>query len=526
MKRWSLFILAVLMILAFTPGEVAAQRRKKKRKADTSWKKEFKKKYADYDTNRRREAIEEFLAPEDKDKFEMILQKVLKDPDWFVRKLGQERIGQVESEERLEEAVEALKKEKDFKIREGIIVGLGLRGDPAYIQVIAEALQDDKTHVRVSAARALGMIEDKGTIEPLLEAMKEKDQKYRVFLAIRTSLENLTGRYLGNAPQDWRNWWEGHKENFELGEEADEEEIEKAEEAGHKLKDEQKTVAGVRLNFKVKGLGAPLIVLPEFSFNGNYMEEYLTPLADTVRIYFCDLPTFSAYEDLKRGQGDYVVYPVDQLCKAFKAWMDENKQKRIGILADQQSCWIAMRFATLYPQHLSQMILMSPTSGKDAGLKATERCVTDGQKRNNPDLEHHAQSHILRGGNPVYQVSGHEERQKFLRMHFTLWWGGQFDSSIGVRYGNIHRQMNDIGAPGTIFSDFELGKEKKASVPTLIIWGRRTPRFSPQDMKKIQKFYRNSTSHVFQKTAHLPFIEEHEEFIKLVRSFIKKSRKG
>ena len=264
-------------------------------------------------------------------------------------------------------------------------------------------------------------------------------------------------------------------------------------------------------------------------YTGKYMEEYISPLADTARIYFCDLPPMSAYENLKRDAGDRIRYPVDQLCKAFAAWLVENKQKKVGIIADQQSCWVAMRFASLYPQHLSQMILLSPVSSSKAAVTATKREITYARKIKDADLEHHGQYHMFdsQTGEAHYTVKDEEERKKFNRLHFTLWWGGQFDTSIGLIGGGLRKDvLGGVQAGGVSFAGFDLSKEKKASVPTLIVWGKRTRRYSPQDCKLIKKFYRNSRLEIFEKTAHVPFIEEHEKFIKIVRSFIKSSRKG
>ncbi|MCZ6689036.1 MAG: HEAT repeat domain-containing protein [Planctomycetota bacterium] len=531
MKRWALPILAVLLI----PGIVHAdptntQKKRKKKSSESDWYQKFRKDFTDYDTDIRMKAARA-LDAEDPKQFEQILKRVLKDPDWYVRRAGQTHIAKVSSEARFEEALEALEKDKSLQVREGIIVALGIKKDPAYIPLLVNALEKDKTHVRISAARALGRIEDKACIEALITTMENEDLKYRVFLAVRQGLERLTGKYLGAAAVDWRNWWEGHKENYDFEEEIDEEEIRRAEEAGHKLKDEQKTVAGVRLDFRVKGMGAPLVVLPEYGFTGKYMEDYLDPLAKTARIYFCNLPPLSNFEKLERDKNDWITYPVDQLCDAFAKWMKDNGQRKIGILADQQSCWVAMRFASKYPRHVAQMILLSPNSGVGALNKQTQQVIDDAKRRKNPDLQHHAQFHQFnqQTGEKVYTPKDDEERRKFEpRLHFTLWWAGQFDTSIGllINQGLRKDTRGGVQAAGVAFVNFEMTSQNRVSVPTLILWGKRTPRYQKGDVRKIQKFYRNSKVHIFEKSANVPFIEENEAFISVVRSFIKSSRKG
>jgi pimeloyl-ACP methyl ester carboxylesterase len=515
MKR---YLLPVLVMFTFL-GVVHAD----------DWKKTFRKDMADYDHDVRVAALQGLDTSESK-QFDALVEKGLKDLDWWVRLNAQKLIAKIDDEKQWKDLIEMAEEDKDFPIREGIVAAMGMRGERSHVPHVVKALQDEKVHVREAAARSLARFkvdpEGKDCIEALIQTLENEDEKYRVKLVVVSSLETLTDKILGNDPRDWRNWWEVRKDQFsfeEPEEEEDEAELEKAKEAGHKAKDEEKTVAGVRLKFRVKGAGAPVVVIPTYGYNGSYMEPFLDPLTKHVRVYYCDLPPASSYENLKRSHGNRIHYPVDQLCDAFKKWLQEAGQQKIGLMADQRSCWVAMRFATKYPQHLSYMILLSPVSGVKAQLKGIERVIADAQKKKNLDLEHHAQSHLVdQDGNVNYQIKDREEFEKFeKRIHFTEWWYRQYDSTIEYMRHGIETPPDQ----GVLFTGFEMGKEKRALVPTLIIWGKKTPRYSKQDANEIRKFYRNSELVVFDNSAKMTFVEEHEKFIGLVKSFIKKRGK-
>ena len=68
---------------------------------------------------------------------------------------------------------------------------------------------------------------------------------------------------------------------------------------------------------------------------------------------------------------------------------------------------------------------------------------------------------------------------------------------------------------------FDLNPElPKFSFPTLVITGRYDFNVSPAVAWKIHKAIPGSRFKVFEKSGHLPYYEEREEFVRVLREFL------
>ena len=79
---------------------------------------------------------------------------------------------------------------------------------------IIDALKDKVILVRAKAAYILGRIKDIRAIEPLIDALGDKD--YEVRKNAEEALKNIVGP-IDVAPQRWRIWWEKNKETYLKG---------------------------------------------------------------------------------------------------------------------------------------------------------------------------------------------------------------------------------------------------------------------------------------------------------------------
>jgi len=95
-----------------------------------------------------------------------------------VRKNAAEALGKIKDPRAVEPLIEALK-DKDFRVRWNAAEALGEIGDPKAVKPLIAALKDKDSTVRLYAAEALGKIKDPRAVEPLITALKDEYSEVR-----------------------------------------------------------------------------------------------------------------------------------------------------------------------------------------------------------------------------------------------------------------------------------------------------------------------------------------------------------
>jgi len=119
-----------------------------------------------------------------------------------------------EGKDRIEVLVEALKDENS-SVRESAAEALGELKDPRAVEPLIEALKDKEPAVQGSAAKALGKLKDPRAVEPLIEALKDKEPE--VPPNADYALREITGQDFGIDPENWQKWWGENKGRFIKG---------------------------------------------------------------------------------------------------------------------------------------------------------------------------------------------------------------------------------------------------------------------------------------------------------------------
>ena len=86
----------------------------------------------------------------------------------------------------------------------------------------------------------------------------------------------------------------------------------------------------------------------------------------------------------------------------------------------------------------------------------------------------------------------------------------------GAEYRRLQRPLGTVVIP-----EFELKKTRPVRIPTLVVHGDHSVRTSLPDAQAVAKHFGGSVAR-FAKSARVPFIEEHDKFVKLARKFLKK----
>lgn len=109
----------------------------------------------------------------------------------------------------------------DYRMRIILIeICTNISGEEA-TRAIGSCLDDRQEKVAVTAARSLGQRGSLEAIEPLIEQMeklaKKKQSGSRLYSDIRGALEQITGQKDLQEAQDWRNWYNAHKDKIVPG---------------------------------------------------------------------------------------------------------------------------------------------------------------------------------------------------------------------------------------------------------------------------------------------------------------------
>ncbi|NYZ78316.1 HEAT repeat domain-containing protein [Candidatus Micrarchaeota archaeon] len=136
-----------------------------------------------------------------------LIQTLLKDGQWQVREAAARVLGKIKHESAVEPLAEALKDE-DWRVKEAATRALGQMGEPA-LPYLIQTLKHKNRDVRSSAAIALGEIKRESAVEPLAEALKDKDEWVRK-TAVR-ALEKIGGALEKKREQEEKLTPEGEK---------------------------------------------------------------------------------------------------------------------------------------------------------------------------------------------------------------------------------------------------------------------------------------------------------------------------
>jgi pimeloyl-ACP methyl ester carboxylesterase len=282
-------------------------------------------------------------------------------------------------------------------------------------------------------------------------------------------------------------------------------------------------------------------VLPDYGFEKEYLETYLRNLETTSKIIYMNLPGASDFKDpvLTPDAGmPSPTYPLSRLVKTFETLREELvaegklEKGRVAILAHGISGWIAMRYASEYPQSVKCLILVSTYSSGAAFGKGLETVEKNGSTGGDIEEEHWAQSCMWTGAAFKYQATNEQEMRALQRRSFTLYFANPRGYEIEDLYWplvkksaagmgeaevpKINRLMGSVMIP----MDFNVGKEKKTGVPALVLVGANSRMTSIDDSKEIAKFYGGALE-VFKESSQMPFIEENKHFVSIVRKVLR-----
>jgi len=278
-------------------------------------------------------------------------------------------------------------------------------------------------------------------------------------------------------------------------------------------------VNGVDLFFDVEGSSlmpeGPTMIeqQPCFILHGgpgmdhSYFRPWLSPLTDKLQLIYVD----------HRGNGRSQRLPNEQYTIEHMA--DDLEQLRLYlglerpiVLGNSFGGMLAQVYATRYPESYSRLVLVSTTPSYDFFAEATaiaEERATDEQKRVMPSLFE---------GKVRTEAEYHQWWEVMLPLYFYRYDSVVGAAMLGRTVGNpeVARYMFDQVIP-----HYDVRPQLGAiTAPTLVISGRHDWITPPTQGEEIHRLISHSENVVFEKSGHMPFIEEQDDFLAVVRRFL------
>ena len=136
----------------------------------------------------------------------------LADRDWSARHRAYELLGHTPVDWALDVLVEAAAREPDPRALVAALDGIGGREAAKAVPPLVARLADARWSVRAAAVAALERTPSKETIDALVAWMAQ--EQGRLLDDCARALRTLTGADIGSNPEMWRNWWEGHRDQW------------------------------------------------------------------------------------------------------------------------------------------------------------------------------------------------------------------------------------------------------------------------------------------------------------------------
>jgi proline iminopeptidase len=282
------------------------------------------------------------------------------------------------------------------------------------------------------------------------------------------------------------------------------------------------TVNGKRLWYRTEGQGPPLLLVPGGpGASHTYLWPHLSSLSKDFKVIY--------YDPYGRGQSDFADDPAEY---TFARDVDEIEGLRralqlpkINIYGHSYGAMVAQAYVLKYPGSVSHLIMVSPFHSGEAW-----------QKGNNDTWNEQLQNQIPETWSRLQEMrsNGHmscEEEYQRVQDEIPMTPSYYYDPSTRARSGSLDVNEEVYCRLAGPDADVVLGGEMAAldfrpklreiEAPTLILasrWDRiAIPRFTTQ----YKDLMPQATFVMFEKSGHLPFIEEPDEHDTVVKEFLK-----
>jgi len=279
-------------------------------------------------------------------------------------------------------------------------------------------------------------------------------------------------------------------------------------------------VNGSRLWYRIAGHGTPLLLIPGGPGSShNYFYPGLERLADSFQLIYFDA--------FGRGQSDRAKssgeYSLDRDIEDVEGLRKALGFDKIAVYGHSYGGVVAQGYALRYPQSLSRLILANTCHSAEMWQGCNDNWNNEIQNQY-PEVWAELQEIRAKGSvtsDPEYQKVQGRVPLCLLYFYDPSYSNITVDTSPDV-FNQIAGPDANVVLGGDLASIDFRSRLREIQVPTLILAGRfdrvAMPRFSMQ----FRTFMPDAQFVLFEKSGHLPFIEEPELHDSIVRKFLEK----
>ncbi|WP_420578583.1 proline iminopeptidase-family hydrolase [Ekhidna sp.] len=275
-----------------------------------------------------------------------------------------------------------------------------------------------------------------------------------------------------------------------------------------------KNVNGTSLYYEVIGNGEPIIIVHGGpGLNHTYLQEGLSTLANDYQLIF--------YDQRVCGQStkevDTTAITMKNFVEDIEALRKAFKIEKINLMAHSWGGLLAMHYAIRYPDHLkSLMLINSVGANNEIDAKANEILS---QRFTGEDIEKQ---------NQIYQSEAFKNREiksieSLMKIGFKhQFYNPSYVDSLSLSLNEDYMQTSKLlRYLGNDLSTYNLEEALKAvKVPTLLVYGTHDP-LTAFAGKQLNGLIPTSRFEKLEKSGHFPFIEQSDQFKRLIIEFLK-----
>ncbi len=264
---------------------------------------------------------------------------------------------------------------------------------------------------------------------------------------------------------------------------------------------------GARLSYRVLGQGEVLVVIHDGpGGEKSIMYDGFDALSGGMKIVYYDQRGCGRSEPLGAGQSCTIEDNVRDL-EALSSYLHLDS---FSIAAHGWGAVIALEYAREHPDRVDAIVLVTPVSPHEPGLRIDglmERLPEDGQMQVRAVLD-----------NPFASML--EKREQFVRAVLPLLFYDQ--RAMGRADLESFRYSPDVDSRlSAELKSFDLyARLDDVGIPTLVIAGRHDVLTPLSEQMAYVERIGTSRAVIFNESAHFPFLEEKEAFLRHVEMFV------
>jgi len=255
------------------------------------------------------------------------------------------------------------------------------------------------------------------------------------------------------------------------------------------------------------GKGLPCLVMHGgMGFDHTYLHPWLDPLGDVLHLVYYD----------HRGNGRSGRPPIEtltyeQYAADANALREHLGFEKVAVIGHSAGGFVALKYAILYPQYLSHLILVDT-----APARYNDEEVKENIERKGVTPEMRA---ALDGPEP----STIEEVQRMSRILGSLCFY-KYDAKLADEvFGKMIRSLEAGKRDEELLKTYNVVPHlSKIQAPTLILVGRDDFICPPSQAERMYKGIPKSELVIFERSGHNPYVKEPDAFFSTVRRWIRK----